>query len=180
MPDNKPQSQQEQWCHRAETTNLLALSVAQIHMSLTEGDNSIDTLTESFQKLANFCSKVENLAKEDTVEQGNHEIIELAESMSSQVNDAIVAFQFYDRLCQRLQHVTTSLNGLGDLLQDDAHLKHPDGWQQLREQIRQQYTMQAEHQMFELIMQGYTPEQALEQYKASLLVNHNQDDIELF
>lgn len=180
MPYNKPQSQDEKWCHRAETTNLLALSIAQIHMSLTEGDNSIDTLTESFQKLANFCIKVESLAKEDKAEQGNQEIIRLAESMSSQVNEAIVAFQFYDRLCQRLEHVTTSLNGLADLLKDDAHLTLPDGWLDLREQIRQQYTMQAEHQMFELIMQGHSPEQALEQFKASLLVNNNQNDIELF
>lgn len=180
MSYNKPQSQDEKWCHRAETTNLLALSIAQIHMSLTEGDNSIDTLTESFQKLANFCIKVESLAKEDKAEQGNQEIIRLAESMSSQVNEAIVAFQFYDRLCQRLEHVTTSLNGLADLLKDDAHLTLPGGWLDLREQIRQQYTMQAEHQMFELIMQGHTPEEALIQHKQKLLESADNNDIELF
>ncbi len=180
MPDQNLPDTENNWCHRAETTNLLALSIAQIHMSLTEGDNSIETLTESFQKLANFCTQVEQLADADA--SPNHKkIVELASDMSSQVNSAIVAFQFYDRLCQRLEHVTSSLNGLAGLLKDDSNLSQPDGWQALREQVRKQYTMQAEHQMFELIMQGNTPEQALERFKALLLESQTEDDdIELF
>ncbi|MCU4676098.1 hypothetical protein N7931_10675 [Catenovulum sp. 2E275] len=179
MSDNDKRLADEQWCHRAETANLLALSIAQIHMSLTEGDNSINTLTDSFQKLAGFCAQVESLTQSEQ-SQDYTRVSELASNMSVQVTNAIVAFQFYDRLCQRLEHVTTSLNGLADLLKDDAQLTKAKGWQELRETIRKQYTMQAEHEMFELIMSGHAPEEALIQYKQKLLESQESDDIELF
>lgn len=168
------------WCFRSQTANLLALSIAQIHMSLTEGDNSIDTLTQSFQDLAHFCMKVENLAKTEVKEGSSQEIVNVASDMSTQINGAIMAFQFYDRLCQRMSHVATSLDKLSELLKEEAHLEQQEGWQDLREQIKQQYTMKAEHQMYELIMQGCSPEEALAKHKDAMNSQDDENDIELF
>lgn len=182
QPSDQNQSQppDTDFCFRAQTANLLALSIAQIHMSLTEGDNSVGTLAQSFQDLANFCSKVESLATDTDLSSKNTEIISIATDMSSQVNTAIVAFQFYDRLCQRMSHVAGSLDHLAGLLQHDDTVDKSEGWQALRDHIKQQYTMKAEHQMYDLIMQGSSPEQALAEFKAAMENHNDEDDIELF
>ncbi|NTS77426.1 hypothetical protein HR060_11195 [Catenovulum sp. SM1970] len=183
MTDIKHSEELENWCYRAETTRLLGLSIAQIHMSLTEGDNSINTLTNSFQELATICSKVEGLthSAESQSEDALALVSKEAESMSSHVDAAIVAFQFYDRLCQRLEHVAASLEGLSDLLQETEN-ENPADWRRLREHIRAHYTMKEEHLMYETIMQGATAKEALEIFRARLAEKPEEDDgdIELF
>ncbi|AWB67028.1 hypothetical protein C2869_11515 [Saccharobesus litoralis] len=172
---------ESEWCFRSETTTLLALSIAQIHMSLTEGDNSINTLSASFQELANICLNVEKLAKNDE-STSMASIVGEVENMSGQINSAIVAFQFYDRLCQRMEHVASSLENLAELLTDDGKFIDAQGWQALREKIKQHYTMKEEHLMFESIMKGSSAHEAMEIYRQSLLESkaNEDDDIELF
>ncbi|WP_111977726.1 hypothetical protein [Algibacillus agarilyticus] len=168
---------------RSETTTLLALSIAQIHMSLTEGDNSINTLSASFQELANICLNVEKVAENNPTAKMT-DIVDQVGDMSEQINSAIMAFQFYDRLCQRMEHVATSLEDLSDLLAKDERFTDLEGWIHLRDTIKKQYTMKEEHLMFESIMQGSTAHEAMELYKKSLLENKKSDDdgddIELF
>ena len=126
--------QHENWCFRSETARLLALNVAQIHTGLSEGDSSIDTLSSSFQLLANFCGEIQQLESNQDSPQ-IEQVKQIAESMSGQVNNAIMAFQFYDRLCQRLDHVQSNLNMLSGLITDEAHIVNADGWQELRDKI---------------------------------------------
>ena len=177
MSDNDNKS--SNWCFRSETARLLALNVAQIHTGLSEGDSSIETLSNSFQQLANFCSEINGLdndedsAKIDDVKQ-------IASSMSGQVNNAIMAFQFYDRLCQRLDHVQSNLHMLSELITDEGHINNTDGWSDLRDKIKASYTMETEHKMHEAVMKGATIEEALELFKAELANQEDEDDIELF
>ena len=177
MSDND--NQNSNWCFRSETARLLALNVAQIHTGLSEGDSSIETLSSSFQQLANFCSEINNLENS----QGNgqvEEVKQIASSMSGQVNNAIMAFQFYDRLCQRLDHVQNNLHMLSELITDEGHINNTDGWAQLRDKIKASYTMETEHKMHEAVMKGATIEEALELFKAELANQEDEDDIELF
>ncbi len=171
----------ELWCFRAETAKLLGLSITQIHTSLTDGDNSVSTLTDSFQQLADFCSNVKSLSSEDAEKhKSKEEINELATSMSSTIDNAIVAFQFYDRLSQRMEHVSTSLEQLSELIKDDDHLNDPLGWKVLREHIKSSYSLDAEHVMYNAIMDGATTAEALELYKKIMHESDAADDIELF
>ena len=143
----------EEWCFRSESARLLGLSVAQIHTGLTDGDKSVETLTTSFRELVDFCLRVQELTQKpmDDPEQ-RLEIGKLATSMHDQINAAIMAFQFYDRLCQRLDHVSGSLLCLSDLVKDEESLNDPRGWASLRERIQDSYTMEAERLMFRAIM----------------------------
>ena len=167
------------WCFRSETARLLALNVAQIHTGLSEGDSSIDTLSSSFQLLANFCDEIQQIEQTDS-ESKLAEVKQIAASMSGQVNNAIMAFQFYDRLCQRLDHVQNNLNMLSGLITDEAHIENADGWQALRDKIKSSYTMETEHQMHEAVMAGASIEEALEMFKQALANQPEEDDIELF
>jgi len=169
----------ENWCFRSETARLLALNVAQIHTGLSEGDSSIDTLSNSFQLLANFCSEIQQIDNSDPESQ-LEEVKQIASSMSGQVNNAIMAFQFYDRLCQRLDHVQNNLNMLSDLITDESHMAKAEGWQVLREKIKSSYTMETEHKMYEAVMKGASIEEALELFKQEMEEQPEEDDIELF
>jgi methyl-accepting chemotaxis protein len=169
------------WCFRSETAKLLGLSVTQIHTSLTDGDNSVGTLTDSFSQLAEFCGTVQKLSSDHKDEHGAQgEINALANNMSETINNAIVAFQFYDRLSQRMEHVSSSLEQLSHLIKDDSNLNDPIGWEALRDHIRSSYSLDAEHVMYEAIMNGATTEEALDLYKKIMYESDASDDIELF
>lgn len=169
------------WCFRTETAKLLGLSVTQIHTGLTDGDNSVGTLTDSFQQLADFCATVQALSSDDSAHhKSKEEINELAANMSSTIDNAIVAFQFYDRLSQRMGHVSGSLEQLSELIKDDDSLNDPVGWKVLRDHIKSSYSLDAEHVMYNAIMDGATTAEALELYKKVMHESDASDDIELF
>lgn len=168
------------WCFRTETANLLGLSILQIHTTLTDGSRSINTLSDSFQELAEFCFTVQDILNKQAESEAKQQVLEITEDMKTKISAAIIAFQFYDRLTQRLDHVTGSLQQLGDLIKDDAHLNDPQGWKTLREHIRSSYTLATEHVMFDAIMKGATIEEALTIYQTSIHEEEPSDDIELF
>jgi hypothetical protein len=94
------------------------------------------------------------------------------------MRQSIVAFQFYDKLVQRLSHVNHSLAALSDLVGDNSRSFNPTEWRGLREKIRSCYTMKEEAEMFEAILAGTPVQQVLDQFMARL--NDKPDDIELF
>lgn len=73
--------------------------------------------------------------------------------------------------------MSNSLGSLVDLVGDNTRLFNPIEWSLLQEKIKAKYTMPAEHQMFELMMQGMSIEEVLKQTAQALEPN---DDIELF
>ena len=169
------------WCFRSETAKLLGLSVTQIHTTLTDGDNSVGTLTDSFGQMAEFCAKVNELSNgenmsADTIKQIN----QISDDMSGSIDKAIVAFQFYDRLSQRMAHVSTALEELSRLIKDDENLNDPVGWKNLRDIIKSSYSLDAEHVMYEAIMNGATTEEALKLYLEKMHESDAANDIELF
>jgi len=172
--------EQNTWCFRSETARLLALNVAQIHTGLSEGDASINMLTSSFQQLASFCLQIENTNFADGGTKELESVKTIAQSMSSQVNSAIMAFQFYDRLCQRLDHVQNNLHMLSELITDEDHMSNSVGWQELRSRIKSSYTMETEHKMHEAVMKGATIEEALQIFREDVALLKEEEDIELF
>jgi len=167
------------WSQVRETVRMMNLAVAQIEMSMKEGDDSVDTLTDTFTTMAARVQVVETLAKEK-VTAGNdmQDILAQCEAISAEMQQAIIAFQFYDKLTQRLSHVSNSLGSLVDLVGDNKRLFNPVEWSLLQSQIKSKYTMPAEHLMFELMMQGMSIEDVLTQ--TLVATKSPDDDIELF
>ena len=181
MPEEDNIVKDELWCFRSETAKLLGLSVTQIHTSLTDGDNSVGTLTESFGQMAEFCAKVNELSGENQMsEEDINKINRLSGDMSNAIDEAIIAFQFYDRLSQRMAHVSGALDRLSQLIKDDENLNDPIGWKNLRDKIKGSYTIDAEYIMYEAIMNGATSEEALALYQEKMRESDAADDIELF
>lgn len=180
------------WSQVRETINMITLAVAQIESSMKEGEESVSDLTEAFTYVA---SKLSNLAQsgkdlQDTDKSKQQDIInnirDESEDIHTQVSSAIVAFQFYDRLSQRLEHVKRDLMWLSNVISTPEQLYNPTAWNKLQQDIASNYTMEAERIMFEHIMKGATIEQALEIYKhhfdtsSDMKDDTTGDDIELF
>jgi DNA-binding transcriptional MerR regulator len=163
------------WSQVIETVRMLNLAVAQIEMSMKEGEDSVGTLTQVFTDTAGRVTNIEQLMAEIESEQASTVLAHCAE-MSQQMQYAVLAFQFYDKLTQRLHHVSQSLNDLGGLVADGSRLYNPNEWLALQQAIQSKYTMPVEHEMFEKIMQGASVEEVLAQAPE----HKHEDDIELF
>ena len=98
--------------------------------------------------------------------------------MAGRVQKSIIAFQFYDKLSQRLAHVSHSLEALTGLVTDQRKLYNPFEWVALQEKIRAKYSTREEIEMFNAVMKGMPVKEALNNYKAEM--KDKGDDVELF
>jgi len=179
------------WSQVKETISMLCLAMAQIETTLNDSSRSVSELTHTFtgmaqdaQTVSRLCDALDSAEKWETQ---RHELASVAHQMSQQMQRAIVAFQFYDRLSQKLGHVNLSLTHLGDLISDSNRLYNPIEWKNIQNEIRSNYTMECERLMFDLIMKGATIAEALELYRhqfeqteAFSDAGDSDDDIELF
>lgn len=157
------------WSQVRETINMLTLAVAQIECSMTDGEKSVAELTQSFTYIAGELQKiVENDAAnayENSKDASKNNSEVSPSDIHNRVVNAIMAFQFYDRLSQRLDHVKRDLVWLSDLVGNPQQLFNPQAWSKLQEDIMSNYSMEEERIMFQHIMNGATTEEALEVYR---------------
>lgn len=179
------------WSQLKETVLMLNLAVAQIDGSMSEGNSSIETLSTSFTGLATNLSDIQSSilqmkGKDDSDGNDVDKLKLIIEGSTTtaldKVHSAIIAFQFYDKLTQRLDHVSKSLAALTALITDPAALYSPVEWRVLQESIRSKYTMKEERNMFDKVIAGVPIEEALIDFKQALLEKDNceEDEIELF
>lgn len=165
--------QQDLFCFRNEASRLLLLCNTQLTLSINQSDQDILELSRVFQNLAEICSKLEH---EQTT---SSKLNDLHQQIQHSVNDGVIAFQFYDRLTQQLSHIQQTMEQLSYLIQDHENLADENKWQALRTQLKNNYSMESEHQIFQAIMNGKSKQQALELHH-QLAQQQNDDDVELF
>jgi len=172
------------WSQIRETILMLGLAASQIRDSLIRGEDSVGTLTQAFTSLADQIARIrtalENLPLEGDTSSLCEDLLTRTGSASQDIQSAIVAFQFYDRLAQRLEHVCQSINGLAELIAEPQRLYNPSEWVWLQERIKSNYTMPEERMMFDLIMQGVSIEEALERSRLVSDESPDEDNLELF
>ncbi len=180
------------WSQIKETISMLCLAMAQIEVTLRDSSRSVDQLSSTFTTIAQDAKRIDQLCTSsqnaDDWKQKSDQIQKSAHTMNEQMQKAIVAFQFYDRLTQKLSHVNLSLTHLGELISDAQRLYNPTEWKRIQEEIRSNYTMECERLMFDHIMRGVTLSEALELYRHQFEQTEvldaqsspDDDDIELF
>lgn len=171
------------WSQIRETVRMLFLAVAQIEIAMRESDDSVEHLTTAFTTMMEYESVIASTVDElpDTTEtQAIRDKIKLHTSLVTQeMQGAIVAFQFYDKLTQRLSHAGSSIEGLSDLVSDVTKIYNPIEWNKLQEQIKSKYSMREEYEMFDSVMNGADVRQAIRTYNETHKEDL-QDDIEFF
>lgn len=174
------------WSQVRETVLMLELAAGQVDAAMRDSNSSVDTLMDTFTSMADTLSMIDVAlgTLPDTIGNGmvKSEIQENARQVSQKVHHAIIAFQFYDKLVQRLDHVCHSLGELSELVSNNGRLFNPQEWSALQERIRSKYTMTEERGMFDAVMAGATVQEALKQYMTARMheVEESGGEIELF
>ncbi|MDR3395769.1 MAG: hypothetical protein P4L70_12260 [Parasulfuritortus sp.] len=168
------------WSQVRETILMLNLAIAQLEMAMSESSGSVEVLTHSFMGMYGNVMGIEEAARSLPDSPAKASIQELGVNVSSQMQQAIVAFQFYDRLSQRLGHVGSSLEDLTHIVSDPGRLYNPAAWLELQQKIRSKYTMEDEKVMFDTLIATGDVKLALEQFVSHKQEEAGSSDIELF
>jgi len=174
------------WSQVRETVLMLELAAGQVEAAMKDSNSSVGVLTDTFTSLAESLETVDIALDTlpDNVGNGmvKAEIREGTRQIGEKVHHAIIAFQFYDKLVQRLEHVCTSLAGVSTVVSDRSKLYNPDEWLGLQGKIRDKYTMEEERAMFDAVLGGMTVQEALDHYMQARMqqVEESGGDIELF
>lgn len=170
------------WSQVRETVLMLQLSAAQIESAMKDSNSSVEVLSESFTAMAGYVQSMSatlnNLTGNGEAGAAKASLSGTADQVSGMLNHTIIAFQFYDKLVQRLAHVSHSLELLGSLVSDRTRLYNPDEWTILQDSIRAKFSTAEELVMFESVMAGVPVQEAIDRFVAERMAASN--DIELF
>jgi len=170
------------WSQVRETVLMLELSALQIEAAMSDSNASVDVLTSSFTTMAGYMRMIsdtlQTLPDQGEVGAAKQNLLGVSEHVSGMMHQAIIAFQFYDKLVQRLAHVGVSLGDLSALVADRQRLFNPQEWVELQTRIKSKYSTREEIAMFEAVMQGVPVQEAIERFMAEM--KEKSDDIELF
>ena len=170
------------WSQVRETVLMLELSAVQIEAAMKDSNSSVDVLTDSFTTMASYMRMITDtigtLPEHGEIGVAKQNLSGVSEHVSGMVHQAIIAFQFYDKLVQRLSHVGLSLGDLSDLVADPQRLFNPREWVDLQDSIKSKYSTREEIAMFDAVMQGVPVQQAVDKFMAEM--DGKSDDIEFF
>ena len=171
------------WTHVREIVRILFLSIAQIEIALRESDDSVEHLTEAFTSMVerenDIARSVEQLHANGNDESACRSIKLNVEEVTRKMQGAIVAFQFYDKLTQRLSHVGSSMEALSTLLEDNERIHEVREWGNLQSAIKSKYSMREEYELFDIVMAGGGVGEAIRHFN-ELKKDDTHNDIELF
>ena len=170
------------WSQVRETVLMMELSAGQIEAAMKDSSSSVEVLTDTFTTMAGYMRTISDtvaaLPDEGCAGEAKAALQGTTAHVSGMVHQAIIAFQFYDKMVQRLAHVNHSLAALAGLVGDKSRLYNPQEWVALQEKIRSKYSMREETEMFDAVLAGMPVQEALDKFMAK--INEKSDDIELF
>jgi len=169
----------------SEIILMLNLSMAQIELALKDSTGSVSELTDSFTAISRALNVIKEVALQLPGPPGEQtaktEIESLLGEVGAKIGIAIMAFQFYDRLSQRLTQVSRNLEGLGELVNDPERLNNPNEWLALQQKIRAKYVTEDDKRMFDVLMETRDLQKALAEISRVKHDDHQPEgDIELF
>lgn len=139
----------------SEIARLLDLAAAQINLAARESDPAVAVLTDVFSNIVERSESVANGVRRIQDRAANVErdgLQAISGQLSADTQSALVALQFYDRLTQRLRHVSDSLEMLSALARNKHRLNSPSEWEKLKQTLRQSYSGETEKTLFDAVM----------------------------
>lgn len=158
---NEEVSNDEDCSQIKETVMMINVAVARIEHAMTEGADSFTTLSQSFVEIVSSAKQISLAAEKLEASPTKTEIEEKCQDISQRVGDSIINFQFYDKLSQRMNHVSKTLNSLTELLENPPKFDQQQEWTDLQNTIRSKYTLDTDQQMFDAVLNGMSIEEAL-------------------
>jgi hypothetical protein len=152
------------WTPEQQIAHMLELCEAQMESALCESDLAVDSLIKAFSGLSESARAMKAAAATLTPEQraalGTLDLKKQMDAIERQMSSAIVAFQFYDKLTQRLGHVRYSLSTLAMFVCDRAQTSQRDQWRRLFTTLKRLYRTEEEKQIFQMMVEGASADEA--------------------
>ena len=164
------------WSQLRETVLILNVAVARIEHAMLEGDDSFSSISGSFVEIVNSSKQITLSSGELEESEVKTKIEESCLDISKRVNDTIVAFQFYDKLSQRMSLVSKTLNSLTELLKEPDKTNIQGEWLELQNTIRSKYTLDSDQKMFDDVLKGMSIDEALK----TAVKTTTENEIEFF
>jgi hypothetical protein len=140
------------WSPQQQTARMLALCEAQMEAATKDSDAAIDTLVNAFTQLMATLRELGKLASDDAAPGTTlAEVNARCAALNQQVATAVVAFQFYDKLSQRLGHVRYSLSTMALFICDRSNSQRPEHWDKLLHTLGRLYRTAEERVIFDSI-----------------------------
>jgi len=175
-----------------ELSSFLELMIDQISLLLQESGESVGELIESIMMMAANIDKIEQQLPELKRASNNHQIAvdaeatdvtdilsvsETIKALCSQaecdMEKAVTAFQFYDRLSQRILHIQENLQAVSEVTRAQDK-QHPALWQRLHDRMRSVYTLEQEQRLYWALLKRLSAE-GLNSEAMSSEVMENED-----
>ena len=154
------------WTPEQQIARLLSLCEAQMESALSESDVAVQELVKSFAGLIEDGQALGSMS-EKAPEDGGADMAAQLDALKKQTAAAIVAFQFYDKLTQRLGHVRYSLSALAMFVCDGAKTGERDQWRRMFATLRRLYRTEEERELFKMMVEGASAEEAREHIQQS-------------
>lgn len=192
IPASTAQNPDLDWNQIRETVRILQAAAIHIELAMSGGDDSIGTLVESFSTIATQAEQIQNtfdtLRGQQSCEAINSDEIlktrQLLDDMRTRSSIAIEAFQFYDRLWQKLNYLISGLEETSNLIADPARLYSPAAWRELQNGLRESMNMEEDRVLFDAIMAGKSRAEAVEiamrEKETHEKSKDEDDDVEFF
>jgi len=152
------------WTPEQQIAHMLDLCEAQMESALCESDLAVDSLIKAFAGLTESAQSVSAMAADLKSQQREAisapDLGKQLEAIERQMSSAIIAFQFYDKLTQRLGHVRYSLSTLALFVCDRAQTSQRDQWRRLFNTLKRLYRTEEERQIFQMMVEGASAEEA--------------------
>jgi hypothetical protein len=143
------------WSPQQQTARMLALCEAQMEAATHDSDAAVDTLVAAFTELMSAVRDLSNISKVNATDpsqsQALDDINNRCSALSTQVAAAVMAFQFYDKLSQRLGHVRYSLSTMALFICDRSNSQRPEHWEKLLSTLGRLYRTAEERAIFDSI-----------------------------
>ncbi|HLS82594.1 MAG TPA: hypothetical protein VK025_14435 [Steroidobacter sp.] len=142
------------WTPQQQMAHMLALCDAQVAAAVADADEAVAALIATFTHLGESTRELGAIAAGGASSQAQS-IVRMCRQVAEMSNDmaqAVVAFQFYDKLSQRLGHVRYSLSTLAQFVCDESQAGERDQWRKLFTTLRRLYRTDEERRVFEETM----------------------------
>lgn len=165
---------------RDDICTLLRVAQGEAQLAGKDGNQAVNTLTATFTKMVRDIFDVKLAARDLRCAnpQAQQQLLAGCEAALDKAQSAIVGFQFYDKLMQRLDHITNSLKALTQQL-NGADAVDPAAWNAIKKGIYGSYTMEEDRILFKAIVDGLPVDSAMrmsQEGKASA----EEDRVEFF
>ena len=155
------------WTPEQQIARLLSLCEAQMESALSESDVAVEALVKSFAGLIEAGQALGSLSGQTPVDAGTVDLAAQLDALLKQTAAAVIAFQFYDKLTQRLGHVRYSLSALAMFVCDRTKSGEREQWKRMFSTLRRLYRTEEERELFKLMVEGASAEEAREYIQQS-------------